>query len=734
MRYPEIRTAPAVPIALPAEVSRLYDIAYNLWWTWSPQAHLLFSSLDPVRWTRHRNPVEQLLNMDAHRWEPLLSNESFLSAYNAVADAFDRYLEGARDAWFPRTFPEYTGGPIAYFSTEYGWHECLGVYAGGLGVLSGDHTKSASDLALPFVGVGLLYRRGYFRQTVDADGDQQHFYPDHDPLRLPILPVVGPGGSEVRVPVELPGRTVFLRVWKVTVGRVPVLLLDSDVRENDPADRPITSILYVRGREMRLCQEIVLGVGGCRALAAVGIEPAVWHVNEGHSALVALERLRPLLEREGLGLSEAVERISRNAVFTTHTPVPAGNETFESGLVVRYLADWANRTRVPMDSLLALARSTPGEHGGDFNLTALALRTSRYVNGVSRMHRRVVASLWRHLWPDRAEDQLPIGHVTNGVHLPTWIGPEIGEVLARHLGRDFEQRLLDAGFEEAVLAIPDEELWSAHEAQKRRLILLTRERLLHQLARHGQPPGELREVSTLLDPSALTLGFARRFATYKRASLIFHDPAQLRSILSEPGRPVQIVFAGKAHPADDPGQDLIRRIFQLSRSADFRGRIVYLEDYDMRIARFLVQGADAWLNTPRRPMEASGTSGMKAAVNGCLNVSIFDGWWCEGYDPSHGWVVGPRIESVEPSGSDEEDARDLYRVIREEIVPCYYRRDPSGLPTEWIRRMKHAIGKLAPRFSAWRMVREYAVKAYLPAIRQTSAGLSEREEARLWSP
>ncbi len=734
MKLPEIRTLPAVPMDIPPEVSRLYDIAYNLWWTWSPQAHMLFSSLDPARWIRHRNAVEQLLNMDAHRWEPLLLNESFMSAYHAVAEAFDRYIESAAEAWFPRTFPEYAGGPIAYFSTEYGWHECLGIYAGGLGVLSGDHTKSASDLALPFVGVGLLYRRGYFRQTVDADGDQQHYYPDYDPLRLPILPVVGPGGSEIRVPVELPGRTVRLRIWKVAVGRVPVLLLDSDVRENDAADRPITSILYVRGREMRLCQEIVLGIGGARALAALGIEPAVWHVNEGHSGLVVLERLRPLLEKERLGLAEAADRISRNAVFTTHTPVPEGNETFEADLVRRYLAPWAERCGVALEELLTLARSVPGEHGGDFNLTALALRTSRYANGVSRMHGRVAAAMWRHLWPDRAEEDVPIGHVTNGVHLPTWLGPEIGEVLARHLGRDFEQRLLDAGFEEAVMAVPDEELWAAHEAQKRRLVTLTRERLLQQLARHGQPPGELREVATVLDPAWLTLGFARRFATYKRANLIFHDPAELRAILGDPARPVQIVFAGKAHPADDDGQDLVRRIFQASRSADFRGRVVFLEDYDMRVARFLVQGADAWLNTPRRPQEASGTSGMKAAVNGCLHLSVYDGWWCEGYDPSHGWLIGPRVETPGPAGSDEEDARHLYRLLREDVVPCYYRRDESGLPREWIGRMKRAIAKLAPRFSASRMAREYAVKAYLPAIRQTTEMLSARDEARLWSP
>ncbi len=733
MKLPDIRTLPAAGIEIPQEVSRLHDLAYNLWWTWSPQAHLLFSSLDPARWVRHHNPVELLLSMEPHRWEPLLLDESFMSAYHAVADAFDRYLEEANSSWFRRAFPEYAGGPIAYFSPEYGWHESLGVYAGGLGVLSGDHTKSASDLGLPFVGVGLLYRRGYFRQTVDADGDQQHFYPDYDPLRLPVLPVVGPGGREVRVAVELPGCSVYLRVWKVTVGRVPVLLLDSDVRENDPADRPITSILYVRGREARLCQELVLGIGGTRALRALGIEPTVWHMNEGHSGFVLLERLRPLLEKDRLPLAEAVERISGNAVFTTHTPVPAGNETFDAGLVSQYLADWAGRCGVSVQDLLALARSTPGEHGGDFNLTALAVRTSRQINGVSRMHARVAAAMWRHIWPDRKPEEVPIGFITNGVHLPTWLGPEIGEVVARHLGRDFAERLFDPGFEAAVLAIPAEELWAAHEAQRRRLVSLARERVLRQLARHGRSPAELREVATLLDPAALTLGFARRFATYKRASLIFQDTAELQAILCEPGHPVQIVFAGKAHPADRPGQELIRHIFEASRSSELRGHIVFIEDYDMRVARFLVQGVDVWLNTPRRPQEASGTSGMKAAMNGGLNCSVYDGWWCEGFDPSHGWVIGPRRESIEAKGSDEEDARDLYRLLREEIVPCHYRRDESGLPGEWIVRMKLAIARLAPRFSASRMIREYAIKAYLPALRQATGFMTDRDEARLWS-
>ncbi|MBZ5637654.1 MAG: alpha-glucan family phosphorylase [Acidobacteriia bacterium] len=735
-RMPEIRTVPVADIEIPMELSRLYDLVYNLWWTWSSRAHLLFSSIDPVRWIRYRNPVELLINVEPHRWEPLLLDENFMSSYEAVVEAFDDYLAGSDTSWFRRTFPDYDAGPFAYFSTEFGWHESLGIYSGGLGVLSGDHCKSASDLGLPFVGVGLLYRRGYFLQTVDADGEQQHFYPDFDVRRLPVLPIVGPGGKEVRVSVELLERKVHLRLWKATIGRVPVVLLDSDVRENAPADRQITSILYVRGREMRLCQEIILGIGGVHALRALGIEPAVWHLNEGHSVFASLERLREKVLKERLPFAEALRRVADNAVFTTHTPVPAGNEVFDAPLVREYFEDCAKRCGVPVDDLLALGRATPDRDDGQFNLTALAIRTTRQTNGVSELHGRVADKMWRHLWPktDDAAGEQRITHITNGVHVPTWLGPELGDLLRRRLGSGFLSRLLDPGFGEAVMAIPDAEFFEAHQAQKKRLIDFARERLIGQFARHGRSPKELRQLESLMDPAVLTLGFGRRFATYKRADLMFHDPGRLRSILTASGRPVQILFAGKAHPADRPGQELIRRIFEASLTPALEGRIVFIENYDMRVARRMVQGVDVWLNTPSRPHEASGTSGMKVAVNGGLNFSVLDGWWCEGYDRSHGWVIGSGQDNPDLAAQNREDAASFYQVLAGEIVPCFYRQDPaSGLPVEWIARMKRALAKLTPRFSTERMLRDYARKAYLPAALGEEPGAAI-QESQFWQP
>jgi starch phosphorylase len=725
MSSTEIPTLAGAEIELPREVARLYDLAYNLWWTWSPAAHLLFSAIDPARWIRLRNPVELLLGTEGHLWDALVQSESFMSGYHAVIGAFDRYRNGLPSSWFHKGYPGFSSGPVAYLSTEFGWHESLGIYSGGLGILSGDHCKSASDLGIPFVGVGLMYRRGYFRQTIDADGDQQHFYPDYDVRKLPLLPVAGPGAKPLRVPVELPGRTVEVQVWKATVGRVPVLLLDSDVRENDPADRPITSILYVHGREMRLCQETILGVGGFRALDALGIRPSAWHLNEGHSALVAIERIGRAMSGDGLPFPAALEATRRNAVFTTHTPVPAGNETFDADLVRAHLDAWSRGGPPDPAPFLDLGREQAGE--GPFNMTVLALRTSARANGVSKLHGQVAERMWKHLGTPRE----PIGSITNGVHLPTWIGPELGDLLRRRLGQDFEDGLLDAGFRDAVLAIPDDEIWAAHVAQKRRLVAIARERVLEQLARHGRSPESLRRVASLLDPDALTLGFARRFATYKRADLLFRDLGRLKAILAAADRPVQILFAGKAHPADLPGQAMLRRIFEAAMSPELWGRVVLLENYDMRIARCLVQGVDVWVNTPRRPLEASGTSGMKAAMNGALHLSVLDGWWAEGYEPSLGWAVGAAHDYADAEAQDRDDGESIYRILADEVVPLYYARDASAKSPEWIAWMKRSIARLAPRFSSARMVRDYALSAYLPAMKAVDGSV---DEARLWAP
>jgi starch phosphorylase len=711
MQLAEIRTKPIAQIDMPVQFSRLRDIAYNLWWSWSPRAQALFEMIDATHWLHYRSPIEVLIDLEPERWHFLQNDVGFIRAYRALVSEFDAYMAPEHPTWFEQAFPQHRGGPIAYFSTEYGWHESLQSYSGGLGILSGDHSKSASDLGLPFVGVGLMYRRGYFWQTIDADGQQQHFYPDYDVQRLPLLPVLDPEGRELRVRVDLAGRRVDVRVWKASVGRVPVLLLDCDLLSNHAADRSVTSILYIRGREMRLCQEIVLGLGGVQVLKALGIAPAVWHINEGHSALLSLQRAADHMRLEQIPFEEALSRVASNAVFTTHTPVPAGNELFDPPLIRKYFSDWAQKLDTSVDRLLELGRSIDQPDEGSFNLTALALRTSSRANGVSRLHGEVAGGMWKQLLESSGKS---VEHVTNGVHLPTWLGPEIGDVLRRHLGGDFTEHLLDPEFADKVRAIPNQEVWAAHLAQKRRLIALARERALEQFARHGRSPEELTELDHWLDAGVLLIGFARRFATYKRADLLLRDIEQVKAIVNNSERPVHFLFAGKAHPADRPGQDLIRRIFEASLGDELKGRLLFLENYDMRVGRGMVQGVDVWLNNPRRPLEASGTSGMKAAMNGALNFSVLDGWWCEGYDAAHGRAIEGADGSEDENTQDGKDAEVLYRICRDEVARVYYERDESGLPGEWIARMKHAIGQLSCRFSTSRMVREYAERYYMP--------------------
>jgi len=715
MNRSEIKTRPTAQIELPVQFSRLRDIAYNLWWSWAPQAISLFETIDPWRWQRYHNPIELLIDLEPERWHELQNTNEFIRAYRSVVEQFDRYVAPEEPTWFENRYPEHDGRPVVYFSAEYGWHECLRIYSGGLGILSGDHSKAASDLGLPFVGIGLMYRHGYFRQTVDSDGQQQHFYFDSDLHRVPLLPLVDAKGHELKLHVEFPDRLVHFRMWKAEIGRATVLLLDTDITVNHPADRPITSILYVSGREMRLCQEMILGIGGVRALRALGISPAAWHMNEGHSSLLSLERLRERVD-DGESLEDALERLSSNTVFTTHTPVPAGNETFDVELVRRYLGDWAASSELDLDRLLALGHAGGADGNGEFNLTVLALRSSVRTNGVSAKHGQVAGQMWNHLL--ESLNKPSVGYVTNGAHLPTWVGPEIGELLRRHVGPAFDERPLDPGFAQTVESIPDPEIWEAHRAQKLRLFDRLRASALRQLARHGRSPDELRLLGHLLDPEALLVGFARRFATYKRADLILRDMERLKRMVANAERPVQFLFAGKAHPADRPGQELIRRIWRASLDSELHGRLLFLENYDMHVARYMVQGVDVWLNNPRRPLEASGTSGIKSAMNGGLNCSILDGWWCEGYDAAHGWAIGNDDEGADHEHQDHVDAESLYHVLTEEVVPCFYQRDERGLPVEWIRRMKLAIGTLTPRFTAARMVRDYTETYYMSAARR----------------
>ena len=708
MSVSEIKCRPPVRIELPVQFSRLREIAFNLWWTWTPQARALFRSIDPACWQRYRNPIELLIDIEPARWHELADSQDFIRGYRELVRRFDHYVAPDHPTWYEQNHAE-AKAPIAYFSTEFGWHECLHIYSGGLGILSGDHSKSASDLGLPFVGVGLMYRHGYFSQTINPDGQQEHFYPDYDPARIPLLPVLDADGNDLKIELPIADRVATMRVWKAQVGRAPVLLLDTDLIENHPADRAITSVLYVSGREMRFCQEWVLGIGGALALKALGIDPGVWHMNEGHSSLLSLQRIAERIEA-GESFESAIESSRQNSVFTTHTPVPAGNEIFDRDLAERYLTPWCESRGLPVDKVLNL-----GDTGdGAFNLTALALRTSATANGVSALHGDVSGGMWNQLLAN--ENRGPVTSVTNGVHAATWIGPEVHELLRDEFG-EFEGDVSSLPFDAALNAISDEQLWEAHQMQKVRLVEVARERLRDQLARHGRSPEELRDIDRLLDPEVLLIGFARRFATYKRADLLLRDMEQLKSIVRSADRPVQFLFAGKAHPADRPGQELIRRIWNATRDPELDGKLVFLENYDMRVGRYMVQGVDVWLNNPRRPLEASGTSGMKAAMNGGLNVSVYDGWWCEGYDASHGWTIGPHEKQGDDGHEDHLDAVDLYRVLSEEVVPCYYDRDGGGIPRAWIQRMRLAISTLSPKFAAARMVRDYSDGYYVPHSR-----------------
>ena len=709
-------------IELPREVAELYDLAYNLWWTWTPQARKLFARIDSASWAHYRNPVQLLINVEPERWETLVEDEGFMHSYEALIAEFHRYRTCADGCWWQDrkasdAAPAGTSDLIAYFSMEYGVHHSLAIYSGGLGVLSGDHCKSASDLGLPFVAVGLLYRHGYFRQAVDSEGLQQHIYPEYDFRRLPLRPAASATGGEVRVAVPLGARQVEAKVWVAQIGRVPLLLLDTDIQQNDPADRPITDVLYTRGREMRLIQEMVLGIGGVRAIRALGLDPTVWHLNEGHCAFLQLERLREAVAA-GASHREALEVVRRDAVFTTHTPVPAGNEQFDPDLALRYLEPWAGPLACSAADLLALGSAALDPAGQNLNLTALGLRTSSRSNGVSRLNGEIVDAMWRHLFPQVPPGERAITGITNGIHSATWVGLEIRRLFEDHLGPGWQRRLLEPEAWEVIYRIPDGELWAAHQRQKARLGRFLRSRVRSQRARHGAAPDELRSVADLFDTEALTIGFARRFATYKRANLIFRDLDRLSRIVGSGDRPLQLVFAGKAHPADRPGQELIQQIFHLSRTERLRGRVFFLEDYDMRVGSMLVQGVDVWLNTPRRPLEASGTSGQKAAANGALNFSILDGWWPEAFDRTNGWAIGEEKTFSDEAAQDEADVESFYSRLELEVVPQYYERGEGGLPSRWIAKMKRAIATVTPEFSSDRMVRDYAVEAYLPAARR----------------
>jgi len=709
----QIPVAPGASFHLPPKLEGLRRLAYNVWWSWHPRARILFSRIDAGAWARYRNPIPVLSGPVA--WEQLLDNPAFMAEYDSILREFDRYMANGSDHWFARRYGERLHGPIAYFCAEYGFHESLGIYSGGLGVLAGDHMKTASDMALPLVGVGLMYRKGYFRQTIDADGHQEHAYPDYELARLPILRALNRLGEPLTISIQLPGRDLYAAVWVVQVGRVPVLLLDTDLPDNDDSDRPITHILYVRGREMRLHQELVLGVGGVRALRELDLAPNVWHLNEGHSAFLLAERARELVAA-GSTLDAAFDRVRSDSVFTIHTPVSAGNERFDTELVRRVagpLLDGDGRPGtggVPLGTVLDLGLGVERD-GSQFDMTAFSLRLTSGANAVSQLHGRTANATWQGVMPHE------ILGLTNGVHTPSWIGQPMRDALERYTSADLDAMddQPSERFWERISAIPDEDLWESHQRQKLELSIFARGRLRNQFARHGEAPATLEELEEVLDPGALTIGFARRFATYKRASLLFTDLDRLARIVWDVDRPLQIIFAGKAHPADRPGQGVIQDIFGRSRSPKLRGRVFIMEDYDIRIARFLVQGVDVWLNNPRRPLEASGTSGMKAAANGVLNLSVLDGWWDEGWTGDNGWAIGGRETNPDEGAQDWSDAQDLYRILEQELVPAYYERDEDGVPTRFVQLMRNSMSSTLWRFSTTRMLHEYVERLYLPA-------------------
>jgi starch phosphorylase len=672
----------------------LHELAANFSFSWHPTVRALFERLDPDGWERvERNPTALLADLDDDALARATDDPGFGVALEEARAEVRRELE--RETWWGREHhdPEFL---VAYFSTEFGLDESLPIYSGGLGVLAGDHLKSASDLGVPLVGVGLLYREGYFRQGLDDSGWQVERYPANDPSRLAL------DAEDVDVRLQLDGEEVAVRVWRADVGRTRLYLLDTDVEGNSERARGVTWTLYGGDREQRLRQELVLGIAGVRALRALGLEPTVFHMNEGHSAFLVLERVRELLT-QGAALDDATEQVRATTVFTTHTPVPAGNEVFDPELVRRYLGGAVERYGGVWEDLLASARV--GDEG-TFGLTPLALRASAYANGVSALHGRVAREMWAGVWPEQPPDEVPIGSITNGVHGETWVGAELAAAL-RSRGARLDGDPSGDGWEVAR-SLPDEELWALHLERKRALVDVARRRFERRFggddaARFG------------LDPEALTIGFARRFATYKRATLLFADAARLAWLFNEPHRPVQLIVAGKSHPADDGGKQLIRRIVELSRDRRFGGRVVFLEDYEMTLARQLVQGVDVWLNNPRRPLEASGTSGMKAGMNGALNFSILDGWWAEGYGPELGWAIGGSEEHEDEAAGDAADAAALLATLEHEVVPAYYERDDSGLPRRWLGMMRESIAQVGDRFNTGRMVAEYVERLYLPA-------------------
>jgi glycogen phosphorylase len=696
---------------LPPRIEGLAALATNLWWSWSLDARGLFRRIDEPLWhlTKH-NPLELLRRVDPSRLAACATDPGFLVQYHRVMELVSRALTSP-NTWFRESYPDLTR-PVAYFCAEFGLHNSVPIYSGGLGILAGDHLKASSDLGVPLVGVGLFYTKGYFDQQLRIDGWQEDSDVRFDTETTPLERVIGPGAEPYLTTVRTFGRPVHVGAWRVQVGRVPVYLLDTNLEQNDPADRDLSAKLYAGGPDMRLRQEWILGVGGVRVLRAVGIEPAAWHTNEGHAAFMLVERLRELTKK-GTSFADAVAEVRKHSVFTTHTPVPAGHDRFDTDQVLACAGPIWEELGITPEEFLNIGALKEDSHPL-FHMTGAAIRLSSRVNGVAKRHGEVSRELWQPLWPKLTVDEVPIGHVTNGVHLPTWMASRMIRLLDRHLGDGWVELCDTPGFWEGVLTLDDMEVWEIHLEMKRALLTYIREAARRRWAERWKEAAHVVGAGTLISPDAFVIGFARRFATYKRAALLFSDFDRLHDLLVNPWRPVQIIFAGKAHPEDTPGKEVLQQVYTFTRDPRLEGRVAFIEDYEMHLAHRLVQGVDLWLNVPRVPLEACGTSGMKAGLNGVPQLSTLDGWWAEGYMGLNGWAIPP----AQPDEDiDKADVGRLYDMLEQQVVPMFYKRDARGLPVEWLQRMKHAIKTAGERFSARRMVQDYANGYYAPAMR-----------------
>ncbi len=737
-----LRTFTVVP-ALPEPLARMHELAYNFWWSWNGDAVELFRRLDPDLWSDvAQNPVRFLAHVPQKRLDQVSADKAYLAHMDRVLEAFDGYM--TRETWFAKTHPEFVDAKIAYFSMEFGIHQCVPLHAGGLGILSGDHVKSASDLGLPLICVGLMYQQGYFRQRLTIDGWQMEEYPSTDFHQTPATLVKDDANHPLTIELPIGHRDVAVQVWKVQVGRIPVYLLDTNLPGNDPGDRDITQRLYGGDGETRMRQEILLGIGGIRALARMGLAPDVCHMNEGHSAFLTVERIRRRMEQDGLDFGEAREAVTPSHVFTTHTPVPAGIDRFDNELLEKYLGPYLPAIGLDLEQFSALGKADAADPEESFCMAVLALRLSGAANGVSALHGHISREMWHRVWPGAPRQEVPITSITNGIHIRTWISSEMSDLFDRYFGPHWAENAADHDIWRRVDEIPDLELWRTHERRRVALVSFARQRLKEQLRRRGAPPTEVKAADEVLDPEALTIGFARRFAPYKRGGLIFRDLERLLDILTDQKRPVQIVFAGKAHPRDDSGKEVIKQIISHINKPEFRRRMVFIENYDITVGRMLVQGVDVWLNNPIKPREASGTSGMKVPPNGGLNLSVLDGWWPEAYDGDNGWAVGEGRIHEDAGYREHIESEAIYELLQKEIIPLFYERGVDGLPRRWIARMKASMRSICPTFNTNRMVQEYTDHLYVPAARRwkhlsrdgfaAAKGLSQwkRDLDRLW--